>query len=458
MYCFGGRPDIPGQENENAVNDQRLLKEYAEQGSQQAFAELTQRYLRLVYATCRRETGSAELAEDATQAVFILMARKARELAGRDNLSGWLFQTSVLTARNARRSEARAREASIAREVETMSRQNSVDDSVADRHLNDALASLQAPDRDAILMRYMTGYTLAEAGAAMGITEDGARKRIERALSKLQRFLTTRGVVLGAGGVVLLLEKHSEAAANSVRDAVLHIGIAGGVAGKLAVSASTIAVAQGALRTMLMTKAATVIGLGLLVTAGVVTGSRVIAAMQPFADWPAPLDARSVTPPANGVVAPPQVRSIVEAATAGDAAAILPKVTPKLAALLTPEATQSVHVQSSALGGLNQVYITSQRADAGAVDYKFKSYYTQGTVDGEMEVDAQGKIDLLSFTPDVILAPTKPFAPLVKQTVDATIAGDASTLASISEPSISSVLSGDSLTSIQTQMQALGTV
>jgi len=184
----------------------------------------------------------------------------------------------------------------------------------------------------------------------------------------------------------------------------------------------------------------------------------VIAAMQPFADWPAPLDARSVTPPAIGVVAPPQVRSIVEAATAGDAAAILPKVTPKLAALLTPEATQSVHVQSSALGGLNQVYITSQRADAGAVDYKFKSYYTQGTVDGEMEVDAQGKIDLLSFTPDVILAPTNPFAPLVKQTVDATMAGDTSTLASISEPSMSSVLSGDSLTSIQTQMQALGTV
>ena len=89
---------------------------------------------------------------------------------------------------------------------------------------------------------------------------------------------------------------------------------------------------------------------------------------------------------------------------------------------------------------------------------QFKSYYAQGTVDGEMDVDAQGKIDLLSFTPDIILAPTKPFASLVKQTIDATIAGDIATLASISEPTMSSVFSGDSLKSVQSQLQDHGTV
>src|SRR3569833_33284 len=216
MYCSGRPADIPDQENRNAVNDQRLLREYADNRSQSAFHELTERYIGLVYSTCRRETGSKELAEDATQAVFILLAQKARSLSSRDTIGGWLFQTALLTARNARRTEVRrlAREAKIAREYEDMTRHQTRGDDETDRLLNEAVASLKPADREAVLLRYMSGCTLGETGAALGIAEDGARKRIERGLSKLQRFLTGHGVVLGAGGVVLLLDKHAEEASS----------------------------------------------------------------------------------------------------------------------------------------------------------------------------------------------------------------------------------------------------
>lgn len=442
------------------MNDQRLLKEYAEHGSQQAFDELSRRYLRLVYSTCRRELANSELAEDAAQAVFILLARKARSLTRTSNLGGWLFQASILTSRNARRAEARrvAREQAVAKEaVGKMWTQGHNDDTVG-HSLNEALGSLKPADREAVLLRYMTGCTLSETGAALGLTEDGAKKRIERALSKLHRFLTGHGVMLGAGGVVLLLEKQSEAAPSHLINAVLHIGMAGGTAGTAAVSASAITIAQGALRNMLISKAVAIGTVALFVSGGIVVGAKLNAAMKPFASWPAAVPPSAVIPPANGKPAPAIIRTAVEAVTAGDVGKILPSMTPDLAALFTKEETQSLHKQDSALGSLVRVDVTSEQTTAGSVDYHFKSYYAAGTDDGEMDVNPQGKIDLLSFTPDVILAPTTPFAPLVTATVNAVVAGDASTLASLSEPSMASILSGDSLTSVQSQLNQLGSV
>jgi len=91
------------------MHDGRLLREYAEHGSQAAFARLVERYLRLVYSACLRETGEAGPAEDAAQAVFLLLARKAPSLKGRASLAGWLFAASRLVSRNAVRQERRRR-------------------------------------------------------------------------------------------------------------------------------------------------------------------------------------------------------------------------------------------------------------------------------------------------------------------------------------------------------------
>ena len=91
------------------LEDRQLLQQFVKDNSQEAFAALTARYLSLVYSTCHRELGDADLAEDVTQAVFLILARKAPSLSRNVVLSGWLFQTARFAAKNARLREQRRR-------------------------------------------------------------------------------------------------------------------------------------------------------------------------------------------------------------------------------------------------------------------------------------------------------------------------------------------------------------
>src|SRR5215469_3023706 len=87
--------------------DIELLRQYAEQNSEAAFGELVTRYVNLVYSAAARKTGSLDAAEEITQAVFIILAKKAKSLRKETILSGWLYQTTRLTAANFRRNEIR---------------------------------------------------------------------------------------------------------------------------------------------------------------------------------------------------------------------------------------------------------------------------------------------------------------------------------------------------------------
>src|SRR5687768_1935005 len=84
-----------------------LVRSYVEDGSQAAFASLVERYINLVYSTCLREVRDATLAEDITQVVFLLLAKKAPALREGTVLSGWLFQTARFVCRDAMKQEAR---------------------------------------------------------------------------------------------------------------------------------------------------------------------------------------------------------------------------------------------------------------------------------------------------------------------------------------------------------------
>src|SRR5678809_765981 len=91
------------------VNDMDLLREYLDCGSQEAFAELVQRHINLVHSVALRYTGDPHEAQDITQAVFILLAQKARSLCHRTNLTGWLYETTRLTSRQSLRTTTRRR-------------------------------------------------------------------------------------------------------------------------------------------------------------------------------------------------------------------------------------------------------------------------------------------------------------------------------------------------------------
>ncbi|HTI98961.1 MAG TPA: sigma factor, partial [Dongiaceae bacterium] len=91
------------------VSDSELLDQFVRRESQEAFAALVRRYVALVYSVSLRHTASIETAQEITQAVFVVLARKAASLRGRRALAGWLYHAARLTAANQRRAEQRRR-------------------------------------------------------------------------------------------------------------------------------------------------------------------------------------------------------------------------------------------------------------------------------------------------------------------------------------------------------------
>ncbi len=191
------------------ATDWQLLQRFADDRSQAAFRELTRRYTNLVYGVCQRELSDPGLAEDAAQAVFLLLARKAptlRPARHEATLSSWLFQTALLTARNVRRSEQRR----AAREQEAAQMQadsSHAPEGWADIEplLNDALHALPPGQRTLILERFFEDRPLAEIGAGLSVSEDATRMRVNRALERLRRFFAARNIALSAAALAALL-------------------------------------------------------------------------------------------------------------------------------------------------------------------------------------------------------------------------------------------------------------
>jgi len=181
-------------------DDAQLLRQYMETGSEPAFRELVERHIQMVNATARRMVaGDAHLAQDVTQLVFTDLARKAATLPADVVLGGWLHRHTCFTAAKAVRTEIRRR----ARERTAMEL-NAVNDSTgAQAHwaqvapvLDDALNRLEAPDRDALVLRFLQQQDLRSVGRALGTSDDTAQKRVTRALEKLRAVLTRRGVAV----------------------------------------------------------------------------------------------------------------------------------------------------------------------------------------------------------------------------------------------------------------------
>lgn len=201
------------------TEDTELLRQYTETGSEDAFTELVRRHLQLVYSAALRQVrGDQSLAKDVAQTVFVDLARKAQSLAGRELLGGWLYNSTRLAAFNAMRVNQRR----IIREQKAVAMQETAEQSDANGDLklvlDEAMGKLDSAERNAVLLRFFQGKDLKEIGAALGVSEDAARMRVNRSLGKLHALLTRRGITLSAAalGVALTSETISAVPAGMV--------------------------------------------------------------------------------------------------------------------------------------------------------------------------------------------------------------------------------------------------
>jgi RNA polymerase sigma factor (sigma-70 family) len=197
--------------------DAQLLRRYATERSEAAFAELIRRHVDLVYsAALRLVNGDVHSAQDLTQQVFAELARQAKPLARHPTLVGWFYTTTRQMAWHAIRSEQRraARE-KTAHTMNELLRQPAAEPDWEHLRpvLDDAMHELNHADRLAVLLRFFKNKSLREVGLALGLTENAARMRVERALDKLRLCLARKGVTSTAAALALALSGNAVSSA-----------------------------------------------------------------------------------------------------------------------------------------------------------------------------------------------------------------------------------------------------
>lgn len=199
-------------------SDAELIDLYVRDSSQAAFGELVRRHLDLVYSAARRTVGSQDLAEEVAQSVFLDLAKSASRLKAGAPLVAWLYVVTRRTAIDVVRRETRRqiREQTSA-EIAAMNAAEPDWNDLAPM-LDEAMETLPAKDRSAILLRFFENKNLREIGQVLGISDDAAQKRIARATEQLRRRFAKRGLAVGAGGLVAAI------AANAVQAAPTELG------------------------------------------------------------------------------------------------------------------------------------------------------------------------------------------------------------------------------------------
>jgi uncharacterized protein (TIGR03435 family) len=233
------------------MDDSALIQDYAGTGSESAFAELVERHIGLVYSAAFRQLNDSHLAEDVTQVVFIILARKAGRLTRHATLAGWLLKTTRYAAavqlRNNIRRSRREQEASMQSAIDQSSR--AIWEQLKPL-LDEAMASLGDSDRDVLALRYFESKTAQEIGRVLNLSEDAAQKRANRALEKLRKFFAKRRVSSTAAIIAGAISANSaHAAPATLAKAVTAVAVKGAAA-----STSTLVLMKGVLKLMTWTQ------------------------------------------------------------------------------------------------------------------------------------------------------------------------------------------------------------
>jgi RNA polymerase sigma factor (sigma-70 family) len=252
------------------TEDSELLHRYASDRSESAFSELIRRHVDLVYSAALRLTaGDVHRAQDVTQQVFTELARQAGRLTKHPALVGWLYTTTRRMALHANRSEQRWQ----AREIQANSMKEQIAPALEPEWndlrsvLDESMHKLGETDRLAVLLRFFQNKNLQEVGAVLGLSENAARMRVDRALEKLRAQLARKGVTSTSAALAVVLTGNAISAAPAAFVASLAVASLAGAAA-----------ATGSTATLLKLMATTKLKLG--VSALAITGVAISLVVQ----------------------------------------------------------------------------------------------------------------------------------------------------------------------------------
>jgi RNA polymerase sigma factor (sigma-70 family) len=247
-----------------ATDDMLLVREYVEECSERAFETLVSRHINLVYSVALRQAHDPHQAEEITQAVFVILAQKAKTLSRRTILPGWLCRTARNVASNSltiqRRRQIREQEVYMQSLVAESESQTWAQIAPL---LDNGLAQLGEPDHNALVLRYFEGRTFDQVAAALGTSEEAAKKRVTRAVERLRVFFKKHGFTLSAAAIAAALSSSSlQAAPVGLAASVTAAAIHGAP-----VTGSTLTIINTTLKIMAWTKIKSSVLVGAIVLA-----------------------------------------------------------------------------------------------------------------------------------------------------------------------------------------------
>jgi RNA polymerase sigma factor (sigma-70 family) len=266
------------------LSDAELLNRFVagrDEAAEAAFAALVERHGAMVLGVCRRVLGNRHSAEDAFQATFLVLARKAAAIARREQLASWLYGVARHTALDARaraiRQEAKEKRLGSMLPVE---RTDQTETSELRAILDEELGRLPERYRAAIVLCELEGLTRRQAAGRLGVSEGTLSSRLARAKEQLRNRLTRRGLALSAAGLASALsqEAHAVIVAPALVDSTIRVATLVAAGSSLAgvVSTSVATLTEGVLNAMLFAKLKLIV-LGVVTVALVTAGAGVVA-------------------------------------------------------------------------------------------------------------------------------------------------------------------------------------
>ena len=271
-----------------AETDAALLTRFAASGDSRAFAALVERYGGLVLGVCRRTAGHEQDAEDAFQATFLVLARKAGAIRRRESVGPWLYGVASRVGHKAREASAQRR-----------SRETTLDEALAAGPmaaefdellpiLDEAVSRLPPRFQRPLVLCYFQGQSTEAAARALGCPKGTVLSRLARARDRLRSHLARRGIAVSVAALTAILAAQATAAVplplaySTIQSAT--------PAAAGTVSATAAALAKGVLMTM---RIAQVLRLTAMTVALAAAGGVGLLATQAWADKPATKEAKA---------------------------------------------------------------------------------------------------------------------------------------------------------------------